>query len=136
VISWWWWWCGGVMVVWWWCGVVMWWYTNQVLGGCTPETPCNPRRLEFDLFLQLWCFRCRISVFSILCASGAEFVIFSNFGCLRRRIRHMLVVCLYFAIIRRRLVSYEVLPLLHISRITWELRCLNESFVAHHQPEL
>jgi hypothetical protein len=40
------------------------------------------------------------------------------------------------AFIRRRLVSYEVLPLLKIGGIAWELRCLNESSVAHHQPEM
>jgi hypothetical protein len=33
-------------------------------------------------------------------------------------------------------VSYEVLPPLNISGIAWELRCLNESSVARHQPEL
>jgi hypothetical protein len=33
-------------------------------------------------------------------------------------------------------VPYEVLPPLKISGIAWELRCLNENSVAHHQPEL
>jgi hypothetical protein len=33
-------------------------------------------------------------------------------------------------------VSYEVLPPLKICGIAWELRCLNESSVARHQPEL
>jgi hypothetical protein len=42
----------------------------------------------------------------------------------------------YFTIIRRRLVSYKVLPSIKICGIDLELRCLNESFVAHHQPEL
>jgi hypothetical protein len=37
---------------------------------------------------------------------------------------------------QRRLVSYEVLPPLTICRIAWELRCVNEGSVAHHQPEL
>jgi hypothetical protein len=49
---------------------------------------------------------------------------------------NILVRYSYFAIIRRRLVSYEVLPPLKISGIAWELRCLNESSVARHQPEL
>jgi hypothetical protein len=38
--------------------------------------------------------------------------------------------------IRRRLVSYEVLAPLRICGIAWELHCLNENSVAHHQPEV
>jgi hypothetical protein len=48
----------------------------------------------------------------------------------------MLVIYKYLAIIGRRLGSYEVLPPLKISGIARELPCLNESFVAHHRPEL
>jgi hypothetical protein len=33
------------------------------------------------------------------------------------------------------LVSYKVLPLLKIGGFVWDLRYLNESSVAHYQPE-
>jgi hypothetical protein len=47
-----------------------------------------------------------------------------------------IVIYSYFALLRRRLASYEVLSPLKLYGIAWELRCLNESSVAHHQPEL
>jgi hypothetical protein len=80
-------------------------------------------------FLYFGRVRCRIRIFVAFSgASSVEFVICLLFWCIKRWIRDILVI-------RRRLVSYEVLPPLKISGIAWELRCLNESSVAHHQPE-
>jgi hypothetical protein len=64
------------------------------------------------------------------------FVFVFFFGGLKRRIRNILAINHDFAIIRRRVVSCDVLPSLKICGIAWELRCLNESSVAHHQSEV